>query len=65
VSKVERKPICPDTVAEVTANPFAGDLLCFDGKEWRVARREDWNYYVPDPRSMTVNEYEDWWSSGA
>lgn len=34
---------------EVQADPHKGDLLCFDGENWRVARRDGWHYPVPDP----------------
>lgn len=28
--------------------PVKGDLLCFDGRKWRVARRYGWNWPVED-----------------
>lgn len=35
---------------EVLARPKTGDLLCFDGLEWKVARRDGWHYPVEDQR---------------
>lgn len=29
--------------------PVKGDVLCFDGRRWRVARRYGWHWPVDDP----------------
>lgn len=43
--------VCDESVGEVWHNPLPGDLLCFDGKEWKVARRNGWHYPVDTEES--------------
>jgi hypothetical protein len=43
----------PPTAEEMLASPKHGDLLCYDGERWCVARRDGWYYPVPN---VTVRE---------
>ncbi len=40
--------------------PNAGDLLCFDGEKWTVARRDWWNYPVPIPQESSRKWLRKW-----
>jgi len=39
---------CEESAGEVWQSPVTGDMVCFNGKEWVVARRKD-IYYQVDP----------------
>lgn len=44
----------PPSMEEILKDPHQGDLLCFDGEKWRLARRDGWYYPVPN---VIVREY--------
>jgi len=45
-------------VSEIWEDPHQGDLLCFDGLKWCVARRNGWYYPVEEPtQEQKIAEY--------
>lgn len=46
----------PTAAKEIWENPHFGDILCYDGKQWKVSRRNGFAFYVPDGRSKEEQE---------
>lgn len=47
--------VCDESVGEVWHRPVLGDMLCFDGKDWRVSRRNGWYYPVEEVKELAHN----------
>ncbi len=47
--------VCSESVGEVWHSPALGDMLCFNGAEWKVARRNGWNYPVEEVKELEIN----------